>query len=407
MSMTHAFLISNLVPLAVSSRIAGFGTSRKVFESRMNLSSARVTADPESTSMSHLTPPTEPSTSIIGISISGDRMTTTGKVRSVVLVRWLVTEGSSAFPADVAQSTACPATHVAFPLWPASPPGKRSPHRRKGVAPAASLPSSLLPPPCASSLRRLLLPWACRLAARLPGGRLLWPMRRSPERGGLPHHALFLGRNFNCLRETLRLTSCVMMGRPGMSHVCIMATLPNFYKPEHQRSTVGGCCGRVRDLDLGGVVRKFTTLRKKAALTCGESCLELLQQDFLGRTAHLRERLREEAAQVTSKHPHVLTPLLLPPEKLRPGVHPEGFNRAGFKHGIVIVRFMDIHGPHRAPHLRISMVPGLLVFPGCAEVHFHVVEPRLDLRCHENVKQSEIQLAKWRRSLNAPKQPRQ
>ncbi|KRX13122.1 hypothetical protein T07_2217 [Trichinella nelsoni] len=49
----------------------------------MNLSSARVTADPVSTSMSHLTPPTEPST--IGVSISGARMTTTGKVRLVIL----------------------------------------------------------------------------------------------------------------------------------------------------------------------------------------------------------------------------------------------------------------------------------------------------------------------------------
>ncbi|KRY05580.1 hypothetical protein T12_14752, partial [Trichinella patagoniensis] len=49
----------------------------------MNLSSARVTADPVSMSMSHPTPPTEPST--IGVSISGDRMTTTGKVRLVVL----------------------------------------------------------------------------------------------------------------------------------------------------------------------------------------------------------------------------------------------------------------------------------------------------------------------------------
>ncbi|KRX37301.1 hypothetical protein T05_3795 [Trichinella murrelli] len=49
----------------------------------MNLSSARVTADPVSTSMSHPTPPTAPST--IRVSISGDRMTTTGKVRLVAL----------------------------------------------------------------------------------------------------------------------------------------------------------------------------------------------------------------------------------------------------------------------------------------------------------------------------------
>ncbi|KRY46046.1 hypothetical protein T03_14206 [Trichinella britovi] len=49
----------------------------------MNLSSARVTADPVSLSMLHTTPPTEPST--IGVSISGDRMTTTGKVRLVAL----------------------------------------------------------------------------------------------------------------------------------------------------------------------------------------------------------------------------------------------------------------------------------------------------------------------------------
>ncbi|KRX11509.1 hypothetical protein T07_12534, partial [Trichinella nelsoni] len=62
--------------LAVSSRIEGYGTSRRVFECRMNLSSARVTADQVSTSMSHLTPPTEPST--IGVSISGAPMTTTG-----------------------------------------------------------------------------------------------------------------------------------------------------------------------------------------------------------------------------------------------------------------------------------------------------------------------------------------
>ncbi|KRZ66200.1 hypothetical protein T10_915 [Trichinella papuae] len=68
------------------------------------------------------------------------------------------------------------------------------------------------------------------------------------ERGELSHHALFLGRNVDCLR--------------------------------------------------------------------GESCLELLQQDFVGRSAHLRERLREEPAQVTSKHPHAFTPLLFPPENL-------------------------------------------------------------------------------------------
>ncbi|KRX25417.1 hypothetical protein T07_3657 [Trichinella nelsoni] len=43
----------------------------------------RGTTDPVSTSMSHLTPPTEPST--IGVSISGDRMMTTEKVRSVLL----------------------------------------------------------------------------------------------------------------------------------------------------------------------------------------------------------------------------------------------------------------------------------------------------------------------------------
>ncbi|KRY26038.1 hypothetical protein T01_5971 [Trichinella spiralis] len=49
----------------------------------MNLSSARVTADPVSTSMLHLTPSTEPST--FGVSISGARMTTTGKVRLVIL----------------------------------------------------------------------------------------------------------------------------------------------------------------------------------------------------------------------------------------------------------------------------------------------------------------------------------
>ncbi|KRX64131.1 hypothetical protein T06_11229 [Trichinella sp. T6] len=54
-----------------------------VFECRMNLSSARVTADTVSMSMSHPTPPTEPST--IGVSISRDRMTTTGKVRLVAL----------------------------------------------------------------------------------------------------------------------------------------------------------------------------------------------------------------------------------------------------------------------------------------------------------------------------------
>ncbi|KRZ48922.1 hypothetical protein T02_15745 [Trichinella nativa] len=43
----------------------------------------RGTTDPVSTSMSHLTPPTEPST--IGVSISGDRMMKMEKVRSVLL----------------------------------------------------------------------------------------------------------------------------------------------------------------------------------------------------------------------------------------------------------------------------------------------------------------------------------
>ncbi|KRX15949.1 hypothetical protein T07_7190 [Trichinella nelsoni] len=54
-----------------------------VSECRMNLSSARVTADPVSTSMSHPIPPTKSST--IGVSILGDRMTTTGELRLVVL----------------------------------------------------------------------------------------------------------------------------------------------------------------------------------------------------------------------------------------------------------------------------------------------------------------------------------
>ncbi|KRZ54884.1 hypothetical protein T02_5580 [Trichinella nativa] len=54
-----------------------------VFECRMNLSSARMTADPVFTNMSHPTPSKEPST--IGVSISGDSMTSTGKVRLVAL----------------------------------------------------------------------------------------------------------------------------------------------------------------------------------------------------------------------------------------------------------------------------------------------------------------------------------
>ncbi|KRY25770.1 hypothetical protein T03_15525 [Trichinella britovi] len=42
-----------------------------------------VTVDQVSTSMLYRTPPTDPST--VGVSISGDRMTTTGKVRAVLL----------------------------------------------------------------------------------------------------------------------------------------------------------------------------------------------------------------------------------------------------------------------------------------------------------------------------------
>ncbi|KRY22543.1 hypothetical protein T12_12722 [Trichinella patagoniensis] len=53
------------------------------FQPRMNFSFARVTADLVFTSMLHHTPPTEPST--VGVSISGDRMTMTGKVQSVLL----------------------------------------------------------------------------------------------------------------------------------------------------------------------------------------------------------------------------------------------------------------------------------------------------------------------------------
>ncbi|KRZ60398.1 hypothetical protein T02_7497 [Trichinella nativa] len=55
----------------------------------MNFSFATVTGYQVTTSMLYRTPPTEPST--VGVSISGDRMTTTGKVRAVLLtldVRW-------------------------------------------------------------------------------------------------------------------------------------------------------------------------------------------------------------------------------------------------------------------------------------------------------------------------------
>ncbi|KRY06100.1 hypothetical protein T12_2157 [Trichinella patagoniensis] len=38
--------------------------------------------------------------------------------------------------------------------------------------------------------------------------------------------------------------------------------------------------------------------------------------DFVSRSAHLRERLREEPAQVTSEHPHAFASLLFPPEEL-------------------------------------------------------------------------------------------
>ncbi|KRX33120.1 hypothetical protein T05_6949 [Trichinella murrelli] len=59
----------------------------------MNFSFARVAAYQVSTSMLYRTPPTEPSA--VGVSISGDRMTTTGKVR-IVLLTW-----------DVRSSWAC------------------------------------------------------------------------------------------------------------------------------------------------------------------------------------------------------------------------------------------------------------------------------------------------------------
>ncbi|KRZ00600.1 hypothetical protein T11_4711 [Trichinella zimbabwensis] len=158
----------------------------------------------------------------------------------------LVTGGSLAFPADVAQSTACPATPVASFIWPASPLRERSLCSRRGVGRKQFL---YLP----HHFRQVFSHF---LARRHRGGWLLVFLvsvcfdrgNARLERGELCHHALFLGRKFDCLRD--------------------------------------------------------------------ESCLKLLQQDFVGRSAHLGERLREEPAQVTSKHPHAFTLLLFPPEKL-------------------------------------------------------------------------------------------
>ncbi|KRZ05944.1 hypothetical protein T11_13487 [Trichinella zimbabwensis] len=99
----------------------------------MNLSSARVTADPVSTSMSHLTPPTESST-IRGLDLRGP-YDDDGKssVSSTYFARTRVTGGSLAFPADVVQSTACPATSVATFIWPASLLMGRSLRSRRSV----------------------------------------------------------------------------------------------------------------------------------------------------------------------------------------------------------------------------------------------------------------------------------
>ncbi|OUC40639.1 hypothetical protein D917_03931 [Trichinella nativa] len=93
-------------------------------------------------------------------------------------------------------------------------------------------------------------------------------------------------------------------------------------------------------------------------------------------------------AQVTSEHPHAFTPLLFPPEKLGeplwPGAHPECFKQ-GRLQGIVIVRLLDVHGSHYAPHLRISMIldkgcSSLLGYTGGSEVHLHMFEPGLHVR---------------------------
>ncbi|KRX62387.1 hypothetical protein T09_7803 [Trichinella sp. T9] len=69
---------------------------------------------------------------------------------------------------------------------------------------------------------------------------------------------------------------------------------------------------------------------------CGEFCFELLQQVLVGRSAHLRKRLREKPAQVTSEHPHAFTPLLFSPENSAENLSgpvrtPNASNRADFR----------------------------------------------------------------------------
>ncbi|KRZ54921.1 hypothetical protein T02_16331 [Trichinella nativa] len=122
-----------------------------------------------------------------------------------------------------------------------------------------------------------------------------------------------------------------------------------------------------------------------------QSCYKLLLQDFVSRSAHLRERLREEPAQVTSEHPHAFAPLLFPPEKLGgkpfwPGAHPECFKQ-GRLQAIVIVRLLDVHGPHYAPHLRISVIldkgcSSLWSYTAGTEVQLHVFEPGFTVQYH-------------------------
>ncbi|KRY08384.1 hypothetical protein T12_4013, partial [Trichinella patagoniensis] len=108
----------------------------------------------------------------------------------------------------------------------------------------------------------------------------------------------------------------------------------------------------------------------------------LLQQDFVSRSAHLRERLREEPAQVTSEHPHAFAPLLFPPEKLGgkpfwPGAHPECFKQ-GRLQAIVIVHLVD---PRYAPHLRISVI----LDKGCSSLWSYTAGRKYSSMCSNQV----------------------
>ncbi|KRY49851.1 hypothetical protein T03_2560 [Trichinella britovi] len=251
-----------------------------VFECRMNLSSARVTADPVSTSMSHPTLHTEPST--IRVSISGDSMTTTGKVRLVVLT-------------SLARASREEAWHFRL-MWPSTP------HFQHRLSPLLS------------GQRR------CR------GGGLF-----------VAAGVVSVSSSFSC-RNTSAKSS-----------------------PTSLRVVTAAAAASVTLLAVGS------------------------------RSAHLRERLREDPAQVTSEHPHAFAPLLFPPENLGgkpfwPGAHPECFKQ-GRLQAIVIVRLLDVHGPHYAPHLRISVIldkgcSSLWSYTAGTEVQLHVFEPDLNVRYH-------------------------